>query len=742
MRAEQQPAWNGGELSARMEGRADLAVYGVAGREIANMILTVQGPAVKRSGTIHVAPAKAAANRVRLIPFTFNVTQTYVIEAGPGYFRFYTNDYRIETAPGTAYEIATPFAADDLAGLYFEQSADVLYLVCGAHPPHELRRTSATTFALAPMETKGGPLADQNSDHARTIIASAATGSIALTASHPVFAAGHVGSFIEIEAADFRSIQAWEPAVEVAIGNKRRSDGKVYEAKALPASGSKRTGTIQPTHIEGVAWDGTSQGKDLNDKDAGGVQWEYLYSRAGLAKITGYTSPTVVTADVVNRLPDELVAAGSWRWSLGWMNAAVGWPTAIVIRDERLIFARGYEIAASVVGDYRDFATRDESGQIQPDLAFRRRTASPNVIRWLANDRELLIGTAAGEYVAAPVNAGQALSAMNVKVPAQSFYGSQPVRPVQAGQRTLFVARTGRKLREAGFDYNSDRYQSPDMTVRSSHITAPGIIELAWQAEPEALIWALLANGRLACLTYSEEQEVRGWSSHWLAGGAVVESIAVIAAPDGRHDQLWLAVRRTVGGADVRHIERMMPWWEEGAALADAFFVDAGVAFDSDVPVTVVPGGLHLAGETVAVLVDGAVHPDCTVAEDGHIDLQRPGRKVRFGLLYAARVTTMQLNVDNELGSAQGRLKRVVKVAMRLLETLGIRMGSPAGRRDVVEFRTSAMRMDQPPALFSGDYRQGFPGGWERDARVTIESFQPLPFTLLSVAMAADVGAD
>jgi hypothetical protein len=29
---------------------------------------------------------------------------------------------------------------------------------------------------------------------------------------------------------------------------------------------------------------------------------------------------------------------------------------------------------------------------------------------------------------------------------------------------------------------------------------------------------------------------------------------------------------------------------------------------------------------------------------------------------------------------------------------------------------------------------RGFPGGYERDARVTIESFQPLPFTLLSMA--------
>lgn len=734
--AELQPAFNGGELSARMEGRADLNIYGVAAREILNMVVTVQGPAVKRPGTRHVAAAKAAASRVRLIPFIFNVTQAYVIEAGPNYFRFYTNNTRIETPPGTPYEIATPYGAADLAGLDWAQSADVLYIVHAAHAPRELRRTGATSFVLVEQPLKKGPFRDRNRDETLTVQASAGTGTVTLTASAPLFVAGHVGSLIEIEARDFRSIPAWEPQVKIdPLSQKRRSEGKVYLATAWPSSGSKRTGTVQPTHLDGEAWDGTGSGEDINGKDAGGIRWQFLYGRAGIARITAVGSPTSATAEVLTTLPDEVVTAATDKWALGLFSTAEGWPSAITIRDERLYFAKGYDIAASVVGDYNDFSTRDEAGQLQPDLGFRRRTPSPNVIRWLANDRQLLIGTASGEYAAQPVNAAQAISAENIQVPAQSFHGSEKVRPVQAAGRTIFVARTGRKLREAGYDFNFDRYRAADLMVRASHLGRAGFIDLAWQAEPEALLWALDAEGRLACLTYDEDQEVRAWTRHAIAGrDAAVESIAVIPAPDNSHDQLWLAVRRTIGGGTVRHIERLTGWWAEGDPTASAFFVDAGLPAQSATPFTTVAGLDHLAGETVAVLADGATHPDRVVSAAGTITLDRPARRVAVGLLYPARVTTMQLNPQVPEGSSQSKLKRVVKLAIRLLETLGVRAGAPAGRKDELFFRTSAMAMDGPPDLFSGDYMMGFPGGWERDARVTIESFQPLPFTILSLA--------
>jgi hypothetical protein len=729
-----QTSFNGGELSARMEGRPDLAAYGVAARKIRNMVVTVQGPLVKRSGTRWVAEAGGIAG-VELLPFVYNETQGYVIEAGPGYFRFFTNDAQVESAPGVPYQIATPFLAADLPLLQSEQSAEKLYLVDGRNPHQVLVRTSATTFALSALELKNGPFNDQNNNDGLTVQASAGEGAVTITASGPIFKAGHAGGLLEIECADFASIPAWEPQVKMEIGDKRRSDGKVYEAIAMPASSSKRTGTDRPIHDEGSERDGTSEGKDLNGDDVGGVLWKYLYSRAGIVRITGYLSPTQVSATVIKRLPDEVVASPSKLWAMGAFSNAEGWADAVAIRDERLWLAKGNQLFASVVGDYEDFSARDGSGLAQADLGIRRRLPRPERVRWLANDRSLLVGTSAAEYAVQPVNPAQAVAFNNLATPRQSAHGSYPVRPVAIGTATLFVAKGGRKLRAADYAYDRDRYQAPDVTVRAEHITRPRVTRLAAQMEPEASVWGLRSDGRLVCLTWSDDQNVRGFSLHDTAG--TVRSICCIPSPDGTQDQLWLAVTRTIAGVERQTIERLLPLWQEGDEQASGCFVDCSLTYQG-APATVISGLAHLNGQTVTVVTDGASHPDLTVI-GGSIELERPARQVHVGLPFAALVESMRLTADVGSGSGLTKIKRVVKLGLDLQETLGIRVRRPGGLNETVQFRTSAHAMDAAPPLFSGERLVGFPGGYDREARVVVESFQALPFTLLSLAPRLEV---
>lgn len=735
-----QTSFNGGELSARMEGRPDLAAYGIAARELTNLILTVQGPVVKRSGTAFVAWAKSSTAAVALIPFEYNITQGYVIEAGNEYFRFFTNDAQI-MAGDDPYEIETPFETADLPNLDWEQSADVLYLVDGRHPPQRLARTGAETFSIGDLQLKNGPLKDQNTDEALTVIASGTSGSVTLTASAALFLPGHVGGLIELEAKDFRSIPAWEPNVKVALNDKRRSEGKVYRAAALPASGSERTGTERPTHDEGQERDGTSTLQDYNSKDSGGVLWEYLYSRAGLLRITAYTSATVVTATVLKRLPDEVVTTATDLWALGAFSNAEGWPSAVRIRDERLWLAKGTQLFGSVVGDYEDFAARDGSGLPQADLGIRRKLPTPDPVQWLANDRSLLVGTTKGEYALTPVNPAAAIAFNNLATPRQSGHGSRKVRPVAAGSSTLFVSRSGRKLRAADYMFDRDKYVSPDATVRAEHVTQGGITVLAAQMEPESNIWALRTDGTLICLTWSEEQDVRGFSRVQLAGeGARVCGIAVIPSPDGTHDQLWVAAHRVLDGAERVTIERLLPLWREGQAQETGCFLDCSATYEGT-PATVIGGLTWLAGETVSVIVDGAVHPDVTVSEAGSVTLQRAGAVVHVGFFFPARVRSMRLHADTESGSGLTKIKRTVKLGLGLQETLGVRVArDTAGAPwETVPFRKSSQAMSAAVPLFTGEVLVGFPGRYDREARVVVESWQALPFTLNSLAPRLEV---
>lgn len=740
-----QTSFNGGEVSPLLHGRTDLAAYPISVAELLNIVPTIQGGALKRSGTRFVAPARTVAGDVRLIGFEPQLTQAYMIEATDQAFRFYTNNGLI--APGgVPYVLATPFLSAELATLSSHQSNDVSYFAHPAHQQQRLSRTSATTFAIAALELRNGPFKDANTTEATTVAASGTTGVVTVTASAPIFAAGHVGALFRIEAQDFADTPAWEPGITLAaVGDKRRSEGKVYQATTLPANGSKRTGTIQPTHTQGAEWDGMGSGKDINDKDWGGVLWQYVNDRYGIVKITAVAGDGLsCTATVIRTLPS---IAATWRWSHALFSTAEGWPSAVCVWNERLVFAKGSTVVGSVVGDFDNFAERDNTGAITPDSAFRYSLASPNPIRWLRADLQLIVGTTKGEHAIGPLNNNAAPGPTNLQAPLQSFYGSSSAQPVQVGSKTMFVQRGERKLREAGYSYDVNRYVANDTTVRAEHITRSGVTQLAYQQEPYGLLWAVRRDGVLLSFTYSEEQEVRGWSRHIVGGTsnasgtapAIVEAVAAIPDPSGVRDQVWLSVRRYINGADRRYIERLETFWDFGQSVADGFFVDCGLTY-SGAPATTIAGLDHLAGETVWVLADGASHPDREVSGDGKIELANgiAASKVQIGLSFRARVTTLKLEAGGNGGTAQAVTKKIVKLAMRLLDTLGINVGPPDGPADDVLMRSSANAMDQGLPAFTGDQVIDYPGSFERDGQITVESYQPLPLTLLALMPRAD----
>jgi hypothetical protein len=719
-----QTNFTAGELSDRLGGRVDLAAYGNGLAEMLNFIPTVEGPALKRSGTIDVARARDDAGR--LIAFEFNVTQAYIIEAGDTKFRFYTNDARIETSPGVAYELTTPWAAAELALLDWAQSNDVMYLVSGTRQQQKLTRTSAVTFGIAAFETKNGPFKDTNTDETITVSASAATGSVTLTASSAIFQAGHVGGLFSMEAGAFSDIPAWEPGITVSVAEKRRYEGRVYQATSVASSG--RTGTAPPLHAEGAQYDGMVTGQDINSEAAGGVLWTYLYDRFAQLKITGFTSGTQVTATVQRRLADVLVSGNTFRWAHGAFSDAEGWPQAIGFWNERQVLAKGASLYLSVVGDYENHAARNRFGELTADQALRFTLADPNPIRWIAGDRELIVGTAKAEYAIGATNRNEAVAAGNVASRRQSQHGSIKARPVFAGSRTIFIQRGGRKLREAGYDFNEDRYVAADITLRARHISRSGIRELAYQAEPESLLWAVRGDGVLGAFTYDQQQEVRGWSRHTLGVGGKALSIAAIPDPAGERDDLWILTTRTLGGVEQRRVERLRRFWEDGDTLADAFFADCAARFTSGSPVTTVNGLDWLAGETVVVLADGATHPDVVVSGAGTATLQRAASNVVIGLPYTARLKGLRLEARTRASTSQGQLKRILKMAIRLIDALGLRVGSSGSTYlDDINVRSSATPMDSATPPQSGDLSVTMPTGWDTDGQWIIESWQPLP---------------
>ncbi|MDY0258507.1 MAG: hypothetical protein RBR41_02425 [Desulfovibrio sp.] len=137
----------GGLLTAKLEGRVDYSKYGVGCRVLENFIVTPTGGIYKRPGLRFVSKAKA--NGCRLIPFDFNGTdsQSYVLEIGDGYIRFFTRGGQLMSGNAPMELAVGALNGVDVTKLRYVQSADVIYF---AHPdmqPWRLERLSATSWA-------------------------------------------------------------------------------------------------------------------------------------------------------------------------------------------------------------------------------------------------------------------------------------------------------------------------------------------------------------------------------------------------------------------------------------------------------------------------------------------------------------------------------------------------------------------------------------------------------------------
>lgn len=733
-----------GEISPMLLGRFDTQHYQFGLETCENFVPAPEGPLVKRMGFEYIRDAAPTASW--LTPFRFSVTQEYVIEWSAAKLRFFTNGGRVETAPNVPYEVSVPYAAAEAPAVWWQQSYDRVYLDHPGYAPASLTRTSAVTFAYAVTSFKDGPFTDQNTDETITVTVSASTGSgITVSASSAIFLAGHVGALFRIQAKDFSTIKAWEPGMQgVVIGDLVRNEGKAYEAVTAGT-----TGSIPPTHEDGAEWDGQLRNDKLNNTGPYGVQWKYRYERFGIVKITGFTSGTQVTADVQKELPGSLTSVGSWRWAHGAFSTARGWPDKVIHAWGRQVHIKGFELLGSVAGDYSSHKAFTSQGITAADLAFRRTLDAENPPLWVLRDRQnLVLGTASAELVVGPQNPQGAVSGDNIKADPQSYYGSEAVRPAQLGSEAIFVERGGRRLRSADYDFSRDRYGAVDLTAAARHITSGGLVQLAAQRWPYTLLHGVRGDGQLVTHPLTK-QEVKGFGRIVLGGGAQALSAVCVMGTDGKTDDLWLLVSRSTPAGTRREIWKQALWRELGDDPRGGVFADGAVKINAAAGQATFSGLTHLAGQAVAVLVNGGVVPGLTVDNAGVLTLP-PAFVPSFaytavvGLAYTARAVTLRPAAETRGGTVQSMRQRLVRVALRLLETLGLKAGAKGlDLFDQVD-RPANAAMDAAIPLFTGD-TGGLQGGeiegeMNREGQLEFASSDPLPAIVNAAIMTLEVG--
>lgn len=604
-------SFNSGEFSPLMAARADLKNYATACRRIRNFVPVPQGPARRRAGTRFVREVKNSTQRTWLSRFVFNNEQAYVLEFGHQYIRFYSQHGVV------AFELATPYNSADLTStdgtfaLRVAQSGDVMYIVHRLYRPKKLVRTSASTFSLQDVFFVGGPFKDVNVDQTTKVFHSGGTAVVTLTSTAPVFQPdifnplALVGTLFYLEAGPIDQQLQWEPGKVIAVDDIRRSDGKNY--KALNAG---TTGSVRPIHAApAIRTTGAIQQKAARFDGSPGVQWEFIDPGYGWCEIVAVATPQSATGVVHSRMPFNAQAAGtaSNRWAYSAWNSMDGYPDTVVFFRERLCFTRGREIWCSVAGDFENFQNRDDGGVVTAEMALRADMTSKEAsnIMWTVDSAMgLLIGTDADEQALFETTTVDPFGPGNAAVRGQTQYGSRRVAPVVVGEGVLFVQNSGRKIRDMRLSESVNvQWTANDTTVLAEHITKSGIIDIAYQQDPDYILWCARADGGLIGFTINREQEVKGWHSHRIGGYndllsqqfAAVESIVTIPSPAKDRDEVWMVVRRLIAGVTKRYVEWMEYFHDKGDNPQDSFYVDAGLTLNNAKNAVLTPG----AGATV-----------------------------------------------------------------------------------------------------------------------------------------------
>jgi len=526
--------FTGGELSPRLDGRTDLTKYTSGCATLENLIVYPHGSAARRPGSTFVAEVANSANKTRLIPFEFSTTQTYMLEFSNLKMRVYKDSGSVLESDKTISAITKANPAVVTANSHgYSNGDEVLISSVGG-----MTEVNGKRFLVADKTTNTFELQDKDGvDINSSSFTTYTSGGV----SNKVFEI--VTPYTTAQLFDIKFAQSADvmyithPAHEVEklsrTGHTAWTLTDVDFTKGPMQDANTTTTTLNPgqaavgTSIALVAsaTTGINSGSGFLATDVG----RFVFLSDGYAKITGVTNTTNAVMTIITALDNANATAN---WQLGAFSDTTGHPSCVTFFEQRLVFAgttnQPQTIFFSRSGDYENMDA-NIGGTIADDDAIIYTIASNqvNAIRFMTATRTLILGTAGGEFTVSGGGTDSAVTPTNILIKKQSNHGSANVDAIAVGNATLFLQRAKRKIRELAYNFDVDGYIAPDMTILAEHITESGLTQIAYQQEPNQIVYAVRGDGELAGLTYQREQQVTAWHRHIFGGRFGVATITV-----------------------------------------------------------------------------------------------------------------------------------------------------------------------------------------------------------------------
>jgi hypothetical protein len=685
-------------------------------------------------------------------------------------------------------EITTPWGANDLANVRYDQSADVIYVDCdGVRPQKIERRGTGRSWSVVDYVPNNGPFLPATTSSARLTF-SARVGDITITADRPVFQAGHVGSLIRAYGNGqngswgLGNVNAATPPISVTGVSDTGTPSANNERRLVFTVGGTYVGTVTVERsIDGddIGFKTVSNDIVATPTDTGTLTFtiddpsdnlEVWYrikmtaytsgfaivsavygsgGRTGVVRITDYTSSTSVLGEVLSQISSEITDVENWQES--YWSGVRGYPTAVALHGGRLAHAQGGSVFLSVSDDYENF---DDTVEGDAGPIIRTLGSGPvDAIRFLVSLLRLIIGTSGAELTARSSSLDEPLTPDNSSAAAFGTQGSANMRAVKMDNRAIFVQRSGQRVFMVGAGTQGSTfgdYESYELTLLVPDLLEAGVVSIAIQRQPDTRLHCVLTDGTVAILTYEPQEEVICWTT-WETDGYVEKAVAL---PGVTEDAVYYHVRRTINGATKRYVEKL--------ALETECFGDTGLNWlmdcaksytDTGRTTTLTDVATHLVGQSVIAwgsLDTGStphvdLSPDVngvqttyTVDTGGDVVLTGLTEGVHHavvGLPYHATWKSTKLSYGAEAGTALNQVKRPAQIGFVLYKThnRGIEFGSDTGRLDPLPKMIEGAVVD-PDQIFEtfDQIAVSMESTHNPDARIFLRAKAPRPCTVLA----------
>lgn len=756
----------GGEVSPNLYHSADMEQYGRWFSKAENIRFDTLGAFRNRNGFTKIADSKVSnGTEIKLLSFNFSKEESYLIEMGPSYFRFFEDGvpvYKDGDPEEGVYEISHNMSIID-GDIKYAQSGDIMYLVNGVDPIGTLTRNDATgynwTFSSYKFKDDCYPLKEVNTDDNKTLSIANSSGTYTVTATnHNFFANKKVGDTFAIEyevgpnTISFNggtsatgtttstiitngtftaaSTGAWagEFVIEYSIDNSNWTVIKTVTS-VDQVSTHNINEVITVKEDADIIYVRARVTSTLSYRTEGGLSYPLALFITGTKfsvnvyyKIATKTSDTVAVC-TISKNQYAPADGNTWSGLTDWKEAAIsseeGYPSVVGFYQNRLLFGKEYYLFASKTNDFYDFYAKTTLTADDP-ITMSLLSYRYNRIKNILTVRKFFVFSEEGEF---GIQSQGALTQTDKNLIPLSYHGSSDCLPVLAGNLALFVDQTGNCIRLFQYSYETDMFEANDSSIFLEQLLKGRKIVTTDYIKKSKEALFLDNLGYIWVFKLMPEQEVYAWS-HWkYADSGKITNMRVVA--NGPEEDLYIAVEDTNLGE--KRIEK----------LSTDKFYDSEKTYTSELRTNRFYTDFD-AGTEIVAEYEG-ITSRMIVQDNGLIVLEKQVLSVTCHYIYVSTATLLSpaTNLTEGVYTTYNKGKPF-KVYFAYQDSFGFKVGLEEEEKMIIRFNGG----DKPESseLTTGKRNVLIPARYDGSSRVTFIQDRPYNMSINNIMIDMDYG--